>query len=102
METSNSNFNNRNIAIGSDHAGFEYKEEIKKYLESSGYSIIDVGIFSTDSVDYPVFANKVAQKVATGECQKGIIIDGAGIGSCMAANKVQGILVSPVRHGVSG
>ena len=94
METSVSNLSSRNIAIGSDHAGFEYKEEIKKYLENNGYSIIDIGTFNTESVNYPVFANKVAQKVATGECQNGIIIDGAGIGSCMAANKVTGILAA--------
>lgn len=82
------------VAIGSDHGGFEYKEELKKYLETQGYVVEDVGTFGKESVDYPVFAYKVAKKVASGECQKGIMIDAAGIGSCMAANKVQGILAA--------
>lgn len=82
------------VAIGSDHGGFDYKEELKKYVETQGYVVEDVGTFSKDSVDYPVFAHKVAQKVASGECLKGIMIDAAGIGSCMAANKVPGILAA--------
>lgn len=91
METSKINVR---IAVGSDHGGFEYKEELKKYLETQGYLVEDVGTSNKESVDYPVFAYKVAQKVARGECQKGIMIDAAGIGSCMAANKVQGILAA--------
>jgi deoxyribose-phosphate aldolase len=91
MESSKSNMH---VAIGSDHGGFEYKEELKKYLETQGYIVDNVGTFGKESVDYPVFAYKVAQKVASGECQKGIMIDAAGIGSCMAANKVQGILAA--------
>ncbi len=79
------------IALGSDHGGFELKEHLKVYLQSQGYTVIDVGTDSTASVDYPVFAARVAQKVASGECQRGIMVDGAGIGSCMAANKVPGI-----------
>ncbi|RMG64094.1 MAG: deoxyribose-phosphate aldolase [Calditrichaeota bacterium] len=79
------------IALGSDHGGFELKERLKAYLQSQGYTVVDVGTHSTESVDYPVFAARVAQKVASGQCQRGIMVDGAGIGSCMAANKVPGI-----------
>jgi deoxyribose-phosphate aldolase len=79
------------IAIGSDHSGFHLKEELKKYLTNKGFSITDLGTTSTESVDYPHYAYKVAQKVSSGECERGIMIDGAGIGSCMAANKVKGI-----------
>ena len=79
------------VAIGSDHGGFEAKEIIRDYLRTIGYRVTDVGTFSKDSVDYPDFALKVAKKVASGECERGIIIDGAGIGSSMVCNKVKGI-----------
>jgi len=79
------------VAIGSDHGGFEAKEIIRDYLRSIGYRVTDVGTFSKDSVDYPDFAHKVAKKVASGECERGIMIDGAGIGSSMVCNKVKGI-----------
>jgi len=79
------------VAIGSDHGGFTAKEILKKYLEVCGYRIRDVGTYSTESVDYPDFAVKVARKVAGGDCERGIMIDGAGIGSSMACNKVKGI-----------
>lgn len=79
------------VAIGSDHGGFEAKEIIRDYLRTIGYRITDVGTFSKDSVDYPDFALKVARKVASGECERGIMIDGAGIGSSMVCNKVKGI-----------
>jgi len=79
------------VAIGSDHGGFEAKEIIRDYLRSIGYRVTDVGTFSKDSVDYPDFALKVARKVASGECERGIMIDGAGIGSSMVCNKVKGI-----------
>lgn len=93
-KTAASQISEKTIAIGSDHAGFELKEELKIYLGDRGYTVEDVGTFSTDSVDYPVFSYKVAQKVGSGKCSKGIMIDGAGIGSCMAANKVEGILAA--------
>jgi len=83
--------NVRRVAIGSDHGGFEVKEKIKNFLKGLGYRVTDVGTDSKDSVDYPDFAAKVAQKVAGGECDRGIMIDGAGIGSSMACNKVKGI-----------
>jgi ribose 5-phosphate isomerase B len=81
----------RRVAIGSDHGGFESKELLKRYLGSLGYQVSDVGTFSKDSVDYPDFAVQVARKVASGECERGIMIDGAGIGSSMVCNKVRGI-----------
>jgi ribose 5-phosphate isomerase B len=83
--------NVRRVAIGADHGGFEVKEKIKSYLTMLGYHITDVGTNSKESVDYPDFAVKVARKVASGECDRGIMIDGAGIGSSMACNKVKGI-----------
>lgn len=83
--------NVRRVAIGSDHGGFEAKEKLKQFLTSLGYRVTDVGTFSKESVDYPDFAVKVARKVASGECDRGIMIDGAGIGSCMACNKIKGI-----------
>ena len=79
------------VALGSDHGGFEAKEFIKKYLQTLGYTVVDVGTGSRESVDYPDLALKVARKVASGDCDRGIMIDGAGIGSCMVCNKVKGI-----------
>ncbi len=81
----------QSIVIGSDHGGYSLKEEIKKELKSWGYTVVDVGTHSTEPVDYPDFAYAVASAVATGQCKRGIMIDGAGIGSAMAANKVHGI-----------
>ena len=79
------------IAIGSDHGGYKLKETLKTHLQSSGYPVIDCGTDSTESVDYPDFAYAVAELVSRGRAWRGIIVDGAGIGSCMAANKVPGI-----------
>jgi ribose 5-phosphate isomerase B len=81
------------IAIGADHGGYGLKETLKKMLATAlpEYKVVDCGTHSTDSVDYPDFAYAVAQLVATGRAWRGIIIDGAGIGSCMAANKVAGV-----------
>jgi ribose 5-phosphate isomerase B len=81
----------RRIAIGADHGGFVMKENLKKHLQEKGYPVDDCGTHSTDSVDYPDFAYAVALKVSEGKAWCGIIIDGAGIGSCMAANKVPGV-----------
>ena len=81
----------RKIALGADHSGFELKEKLKKYLTEQGHSVFDCGTFSTESVDYPAIAFKVAQLVSSGEYELGIIVDGAGIGSAMAANKVPGV-----------
>ena len=87
----NSQDNVRRIVVGSDHGGFEAKEMLKTYLKSLGYRVTDVGTDNEESVDYPDFAVKVAKKVASGECDRGIMIDGAGIGSSMTCNKVKGI-----------
>jgi len=79
------------VAIGADHGGLALKEQLKVHLSEQGYEIVDCGTHSTNSVDYPDLAYAVAQLVARGEVQAGIIVDGAGIGSCMAANKVPGV-----------
>ncbi len=79
----------RRIAIAADHGGYSMKEDLKPYLQKQGYLVDDCGTHSSDSVDYPDFAYAVAVKVSTGEAWRGIIIDGAGIGSCMVANKVR-------------
>ena len=79
------------IALGADHGGYEMKEELAQHLKSKGYAIQDCGTNSKDSVDYPKYAQAVARAVAFGDCQAGIMVDGAGIGSAMAANKVKGV-----------
>ena len=83
--------NNPSIAIGSDHGGFLLKEELKKYLKEKNYEVKDCGTHSTDPVDYPTIAFSVAKKVSDGDVEFGIIIDGAGIGSAMVANKLDGV-----------
>jgi len=84
------------IAIGADHAGFEVKERIAKRLPDLGFEIVDCGCFSTESVDYPDHAAAVARKVAGGECERGILVCGTGIGMAMAAGKVKGIRAATV------
>ena len=79
------------VAIGSDHSGFEVKPKVVELLIQSGFQCRDFGVHSADPVDYPEIAHAVARAVADGQCDFGIILDGAGIGSCMAANKVPGI-----------
>ena len=79
------------IALASDHGGFALKGALVRHLESKGLRVLDVGTHSTDAVDYPVFAKKAAEAVASGAARLGVIVDGAGIGSCMVANKVKGV-----------
>lgn len=79
------------IAMGADHGGFRRKEALKAYLEEKGHTVVDVGTDSTESVDYPEFGKKAARLVASGECERGIVICGSGIGIGIAANKVKGI-----------
>ena len=79
------------IAIGCDHAGLELKNEVIKFLEESGISYEDVGTYTKDSCDYPVFAEKVARAVQSGKAEKGILVCGTGLGMSYAANKVKGI-----------
>jgi ribose 5-phosphate isomerase B len=81
----------RIIALGADHGGFEMKEQLKRWLSGWGYQHRDFGTSSGDAVDYPDFAHAVARAVADHLCDLGIILDGAGIGSCMTANKVPGV-----------
>jgi ribose 5-phosphate isomerase B len=81
----------RSIALGADHGGFRMKQALAAYLEDGGLAVDDCGTFSADAVDYPDYAAAVARKVAAGASEVGIIIDGAGIGSCMAANKIRGV-----------
>ncbi len=79
------------IAIGCDHGGYEMKLEIIKYLEQNGIAYKDFGCATTESVDYPVYGKAVAKAVAAGECEKGILVCGTGIGMSIAANKVAGV-----------
>ncbi len=79
------------VAVGADHGGFALKETLAAFLGELGYDAVDCGTTGTGSVDYPDFAHEVARRVASGECRWGIVVDGAGIGSCMTANKVPGV-----------
>ena len=79
------------LALGCDHGGYELKQEIKKYLEERHIEYRDFGCDSTDSVDYPVYAKKVCRAITNGECDKGILICGTGIGISITANKFKGI-----------
>lgn len=79
------------IALGNDQAGYGLKQEIMKYLDEQGIPYKDYGSYSEESVDYPVYAKKVARAVTGGECEKGILICGTGIGISIAANKIKGV-----------
>jgi ribose 5-phosphate isomerase B len=80
----------RAVAIGADHGGYELKEQLKRHLSDWAFTVIDLGTSSTDPVDYPDFAEAVANAVAHGQAWRGVVIDSAGIGSAIAANKVPG------------
>jgi len=79
------------IALGSDQAGYELKQVIMKHLEERGFEYKDYGSYSADPVDYPIYGKKVANAIVSGECDKGILICGTGIGISIAANKIKGI-----------
>jgi ribose 5-phosphate isomerase B len=79
------------VAIGADHGGFALKEILKEDLAALGFGVADAGTHSTEAVDYPDFAHAVAVMVSTGKAWRGIVVDGAGIGSCIVANKVPGV-----------
>jgi len=79
------------IAIGSDHAGFKYKEKIKHFLTALGHEVTDFGTDSEEPVDYPLFIRPVAEAVARGEAERGVVLGGSGNGEAMAANRVKGV-----------
>lgn len=79
------------ISLGCDHGGFAMKEHIKTWLEGHGYQVEDCGCYSTDSVDYPIYGRAAAEAVASGACQRGIVVCTTGIGISISANKVKGI-----------
>jgi ribose 5-phosphate isomerase B len=79
------------VSLGTDHAGFRYKEKVKTLLAELGHEIKDFGTFNEDSVDYPTFIRPAAEAVARGECDRGIVFGGSGNGEAMAANKVKGV-----------
>lgn len=79
------------IALACDHGGLEMKEDLKQFLQSAGHVVLDFGCHTAEAVDYPDYAQQVAEGVASGLFELGIMVDGAGIGSCMAANKVPGV-----------
>lgn len=79
------------IGIGSDHAGYRYKEEIRRFLADAGHEVRDFGTDSEESVDYPVYIRPVAEAVANGEVERGIVLGGSGNGEAMVANRVRGI-----------
>ena len=79
------------IAIGSDHAGFRYKDKVRDFLEDLGYSVTDFGTHSEEPVDYPIFIRPVAEAVARGEFDRGIVLGGSGNGEAMVANRLKGI-----------
>jgi ribose 5-phosphate isomerase B len=81
--------NQMKIAIGSDHAGFRYKEKIKEFLQQRAHEVIDFGTFSEEPVDYPLFIRPVAEAVARGEAERGIVLGGSGNGEAMAANRIK-------------
>jgi len=78
------------ISLGTDHAGFRYKEKVKDFLNSLGHEVKDLGTFSEEPVDYPLFIRPAAEAVVRGECERGIVFGGSGNGEAMAANKVHG------------
>lgn len=86
------------IYIGSDHAGYDLKDLLKKQLVEKGYKFLDLGAFSTDSVDYPDIAREVAEKVVTEKNALGVLICGTGIGMMMTANKVPGVRAAVCTH----
>ena len=79
------------IALGSDHAGFTYKEKIKQFLSALGHQVTDFGTHSEEPVDYPLFIRPVAEAVARGEAERGVVLGGSGNGEAMAANRVRGV-----------
>jgi ribose 5-phosphate isomerase B len=86
------------IAIGADHAGFVLKERLRARLEADGHKVVDAGTHSEESCDYPDFASSVAQQVAGGRADRGVLVCSTGLGMAMAANKVVGVRAAPVER----
>ena len=80
-----------NIALACDHGGFSLKNMVKVCVETMGYTVIDLGTDSTESVDYPDYAEKLGQAIISGQAERGILLCGSGVGACIAANKIKGI-----------
>jgi ribose 5-phosphate isomerase B len=89
------------IAVGADHAGFKLKESVRAYLAAKGYQVEDLGTNSTDSVDYPDYAEKVAETVAAKRADFGVLMCGTGLGVAIAANKVPGVRAAPCNDTLS-
>jgi ribose 5-phosphate isomerase B len=89
------------IGIGSDHRGFEVKRRIVSLLQQLGHEVIDVGPERRENVDYPDYAFQVARAVSEGRAQRGILVDGTGIGMCIAANKVKGVRAAPCHDSIT-
>ena len=87
-----------NIGIGSDHGGFDLKEQVKEYLKSLGHTVVDCGCFSKESCDYPVFAKKVASGVSSGDYDRGVLICTTGIGMSITANRFNGVRAALVSN----
>jgi ribose 5-phosphate isomerase B len=79
------------IALGTDHAGFEYKEALKQFLTLAGHEVVDFGCYSAESCDYPLFVRPAAEAVARGECDRAIVLGGSGNGEAMVANRIPGV-----------
>jgi ribose 5-phosphate isomerase B len=79
------------VSLGSDHAGYQYKEEFKKLLSELGHEVVDYGTHGPEAVDYPVYIRPAAEAVARGECERGIVLGGSGNGEAIVANKVRGV-----------
>lgn len=88
------------IAIGSDHAGFHLKETLRSWLEENGYDVSDCGTYSDERADYPVYGEAVADQVAAGAAEFGVLVCGSGQGICMSANKVNGIRAGIIRDSI--
>lgn len=79
------------LVIGSDHAGFPLKEQVREHLTKAGHTVVDLGAYNTEPSDYPDFAEKVGEAVRRGEAERGIVLCGSGVGVCVSANKIPGI-----------
>ncbi len=79
------------IALGTDHAGFEYKERIKMFLTAAGHDVVDFGTHSAETTDYPLFVRPAAEAVGSGKCERGIVLGGSGNGEAITANRVRGV-----------